>query len=355
MAKKKKYKVSLHQLSSFTRQFVTMLDAGVPIQRALEFYSQGDPTSLGEIIDDVCTSVSSGMSLSSSFAKYPKVFSPVFLGLTQSGEKTGELSRMLGRLANLLEQEDRLLSKIKSAITYPFFLALVSFSVGCIFMYVIIPALEPMLTGLGVQPPLPTQILMTIGRVVRNPLFLVGVPASLVLAWLFGPAILDRLRQHPVAGEYLDWIPMHMPILGELYQRITLARVLFTISTTIESGLTLTLAVDLGRAVTDNRFFQRALEKTRKHLNEGESLGESLTASGVFPPGLVQMLSIGEETASLGTVMNSTANMYAEDAAYRMETAVQLMEPLMLFTMGIIAGFLVLAAILPLVKMIDSL
>jgi len=222
-------------------------------------------------------------------------------------------------------------------------------------MYVIIPALEPMLSGLGVQPPLPTQILMTIGRVVRNPLTLVGVPTSLMLLWFFGPPILERLRRHPVAGEWLDWLPMHVPIFGELYQRITLARVLFTVSTTIESGLTLTTAVDLGRAVTNNRFFQRALEKTRKHLNEGETLGESLAASGVFPPVLVQMLSIGEETASLGPVMASTANMYAEDASHRMETAVQLMEPLMLFTLGIVSGFLVLAAILPLVKMIDSL
>ena len=354
-SRKKIYKVSLHQLSSFTRQFVTMLDAGVPIQRALEFYSEGDPTDLGEVIDQVCTEVSNGMSLSSSMSKFPKVFTPVFLGLIQSGEKTGELSKMMGRLANLLEQEDRLISKIRSAITYPIFLALVSFSVGCIFMYVIIPALEPMLNGLGVQPPLPTQILMSIGHIIRHPVTLVGVPFSLAVLWFLGPPALERLREHEVWGEHLDWIPMNLPILGDLYQRITLARVLFTVSTTIDAGLTLVTAIDLGRAVTTNRFFRRALDKTRRHLNEGESLADSLTASGVFPDVLVQMLAIGEETASLSQVMATTANMYGEDASHRMEVAVQLMEPIMLFTMGIVSGFLVLAAILPLVKMIDSL
>ena len=354
-SRKKTYKVSLHQLSSFTRQFVTMLNAGVPIQRALEFYSEGDPTDLGEVIDQVCTSVSSGVSLSVSMAKFPKVFTPVFLGLVQSGEKTGELSKMMERLANLLEQEDRLMSKLRSAITYPIFLGLVSFSVGCIFMYVIIPALEPMLNRLGVQPPLPTQILMAIGRIIRHPVTLVGVPFSLVLLFFLGPPLLERMRKHEVWGERLDWIPMHLPVLGELYQRITLARVLFTISTTIESGLTLLTAITLGRAVTTNRFFRRALDITHNRLSDGENFGEALAASGVFPDVLVQMLAIGEETASLGPVMASTANMYGEDAAHKMETAVQLMEPIMLFTMGIVAGFLVLAAILPLVKMIDSL
>lgn len=332
-----------------------MIDAGVPIQRALEFYAQGDPTDLGEVIDEVCTSVSSGMSLSGCMSKYPKVFTPVFLGLVQSGEKTGELSKMMSRLANLLEQEDRLMSKMRSAITYPIFLALVAFSVGCIFMYVIIPALEPMLTGLGVQPPLPTQILMTIGRFIRHPATLVGVPFGLLLLIFLGPPLLERMRKHEVWGERLDWIPMNLPIIGELYQRITLARVLFTISTTIESGLTLLTALSLGKAVTSNRFFQRALDVTHKHLSDGESFGEALAASEVFPDVLVQMLAIGEETASLGPVMATTANMYGEDAAHRMETAVQLMEPIMLFTMGIVSAFLVLAAILPLVKMIDSL
>lgn len=332
-----------------------MLDAGVPIQRALEFYSEGDPTDLGEVIDQVCTQVSSGMSLSACMSKFPKVFSPVFLGLVQSGEKTGELSTMMGRLANLLEQEDRLMSKIRSAITYPIFLALVSFTVGCIFMYVIIPALEPMLSGLGVQPPLPTQILMTIGHVIRHPVTLVGVPFSLLLLWILGPPLIERLRQHEVWGERLDWLPMHLPILGELYQRITLARVLFTISTTIESGLTLLMAINLGRAVTTNRFFRRALDITHQRLSDGETFGEALAASGIFPDVLVQMLSVGDETASLGQVMASTANMYGDDAAYRLETAVQLMEPIMLFAMGVVSGFLVLAAILPLVKMIDSL
>lgn len=354
-AREKKYKVSLHQLASFARQFVTMLNGGVPIQRALEFYADGDPSDLGDIINQVCTNVSSGMSLSASFAKFPRVFSPVFLGLVQSGEKTGELTRMLARLASLLEQEDRLLSKIRSAVTYPLFLALVSFTVGCIFMYVIIPALEPLLVGLGVQPPWPTQILIMLGRIIRHPATLIGVPTLLVLIWNLGPTLLERGRQHPVWGERIDWITMNIPILSDLYQRITLARVLYAIATTLDAGLNILTALDLGASVTDNRYFQRALKRSRVALVDGESLEDALMASHIFPTGMVQMLVIGEETASLSLVMGNISSMYADDASYRMETAVQLMEPIMLFFMGAVSAFLVLAAILPLVKMIDSL
>lgn len=354
-SRKKTYKVSLHQLSSFTRQFVTMLDAGVPIQRSLEFYSEGDPSDLGEVIDQVCTSVSIGMSLSAAMMKFPNVFTPVYLGLIQSGEKTGELSKMLGRLANLLEQDDRLLSKLKSAITYPAFLALVSFTVGCIFMYVIIPALEPLLLGLGVRPPWPTQVLIWLGQIIRHPATLVGVPGFLILTWFLGPPLLARGRQHPVWGERIDWIPLHIPVVADLYQRITLARVLFALSTTLESGLTITMALTLASSVTDNRFYQRALARTRQGLSEGEDLEEALTRAKIFPEAMVQMLVIGDETASLGTMMSRISVMYAEDAAYKMDLAVQLMEPIMLFTMGIVSAFLVLAAIMPLVKMIDSL
>ncbi|MBS2036545.1 type II secretion system F family protein [bacterium] len=354
-AREKKYKVSLHHLASFARQFVTMLNGGVPILRALEFYSEGDPSDLGEIISQVCNNVNSGMSLHASFSKYPKVFTPVFLGLVKSGEKTGELTKMLSRLATLLEQEDHLMSRIRSAVTYPFFLALVSFTVGCIFMYVIIPAIEPLLTGLGVEPPWPTKVLILLGKIIRHPATLIGVPSLLVLTWFLGPTVLENARKHPVWGERLDWLPMNIPIVSDLYQRITLARILYSMATTLDSGLNILNALDLGASVTDNRYFQRALQKSRMALTDGENLEEALLAAQVFPAAMVQMLTIGEETASLSTVMGNVSNMYAEDATYRMDTAVQLMEPIMLFTMGIVSAFLVLAAILPLVKMIDSL
>jgi type IV pilus assembly protein PilC len=353
--RRKKHKVSQHQLALFARQFVTMLDAGVPIHRALEFYSEGDPSDLGEIVEDVSGQVATGMSLSAAFRKYPDTFSLVFCGLIQAGEKTGELSVMIHSLAELLEQEASLASRLKSAITYPIFLAGVSFIVGCIFMYVIIPALEPMLAGLNVEPPLPTKILMFIGHFIRHPLVIVGFPLSCGLLWWFGPTILERARQNPKIGERLDWLPLRIPILGDLYQRITLARILFTIATTVESGMTLTTAIDMGRSVTSNVYFQRALDSTRHDLTDGESLGEAMSHASIFPDAMVQMISIGEETASLGPVMARVSIMYGEDAGNRIETAVQLMEPIMLFCMGMVSAFLVLAAILPLVNMIDAL
>lgn len=355
MAKEKKYKVTLHDLSIFSRQLVTMFDAGVALHEALDFYAEGEPGDLGLIIREVATKISGGVSLSHAFRSYPKIFSPVFCGLVQAGERTGELSTMLHNLTNLLEEENRLSTKIRSALTYPAFLVLVSFAVACIFMYVIMPALEPMLMGLGVRPPWPTQVLILMGTVIRHPVTIIGVPTVFLTIFFKGGEWLELARKNPKIGERLDWIPMNLPIIGDLFRRITLARVLFTIATTIEAGLSLTSAIDMGRSVTANVFFQRALDGARAGISDGDSLAESLQRTGIFPEGMVQMIAIGEETASLSQVLSKTAEMYSEDASHRLETSVQLMEPILLFGMGIVSGFLVLAAILPLVKMIDSL
>jgi type IV pilus assembly protein PilC len=352
---KKKYRVSLHDQAYFARQLVTMFDAGVPIHRALEFYSNGIDNDLGTIVEEVATSVESGVSLSHSFRKYPEVFSPVFVGLIEAGERTGEISPMLQRLATLLEQEANLLTRLRTALTYPVFLAIVSFIVGCIFMYVIIPTLEPMLAGMGVDPPLPTQMLMFLGRFIRHPVTLVGVPSLLLFSWFFGPTVLARLRQQPGWPERLDWIPLHLPVFGKLYRKIVVARILFTMATTIDSGLTVLTSITMGRAVTSNVHFRAGLERARKELQDGETFCTALTRAGIFPEAQVQMIAVGEETASLGEVMRKISEMGGEEAANQVEVSVQLLEPVMLFVLGIVSGFLVLAAILPLVRMIDSL
>ncbi len=355
-AKKQKFKVSLVELSSFARQFVTMFDSGVPIHQALEFYADGDPNDLGEVIREVGKKVATGTSMSHAMSQFPKIFSPVFIGLVAAGERTGELSTMLHNLTNLLEEEARISNKVKSALTYPFFLMLVSFSVACVFMYVIMPALEPMLQGMGVTPPWPTQVLIFFGQFLRHPLTITGAPTLVFLLWWKGGDLMDLARAHPVMGEKLDWLPIQIPVVGNVYRRITLARVLFTMSTTIEAGISLTSALQMAYSVTSNRFFQRAIDKTRAGIADGETLAESMSkADGMFPDGLVQMISVGEETACLSSVLTKTAEMYSEDCQNRIDTAVQLLEPIMLFGMGMVSGFLVMAAMLPIVKMIESL
>lgn len=332
-----------------------MFDAGVGIPDALEFYALGDEDDMGFIANDCAQKVRTGMYLSKALSHYPQVFSKVFLGLVQAGENTGELSPMLERVSALLERENRLQHKIKSALTYPFFLMLMCLTVACIFIFFIMPAMEPMLKGLGVAPPWPTRVLMTFGALLRSPYFLVGAPLLVLLSYFALPKILDKAREHPKLGPLLDALPLVVPIFGDVYVKVSLARVLFTIATTVDCGLTLTSSIDLARQVTGNRRLEQALLAARKHITDGHTLAESLDMTGVFPEGLIQMVAVGEETASLSSVIRNAAAIYEENATGSLENAVSLLEPFMLFGMGLVSGFLVLASILPLVKMLDSL
>lgn len=339
----------------FARQLLTMFDSGVAIHQALDFYAAGNPSDLGTISGELVGKISSGSSLSFALSGYPRVFSPVFIGLIQAGERTGDLSVMLAKLAELLEAENRLLTKLRAAITYPIFLMSVSVVVACIFMYGILPALQPMLVGMGVEPPLPTRMLMTLAVVIRHPLVIYGVPLLAGLLWWKGDTMLSQARAHPRVSRILDLLPLRVPVVGDLYQRILLSRVLYAMAMSIEAGLSINQALHLGRSITDNSYFQDALERTAESLREGKTISESLSLAEVFPAGMVQMIAVGEETSSLGTVMGNVAKMYGEDASYKLETSVQLLEPIMMGGMGVVSGFLVIAAILPLVKMIDSM
>jgi type II secretory pathway component PulF len=355
VARRKRLRVSLHQQALFTRQFLTMFDAGVTIPDALEFYSQGDDDDMGYIANDCAQKIRTGMYFSKALSHYPQVFSKVFLGLVQAGENTGELSPMLERISALLERENRLQHKIKSSLSYPFFLLLMCLTVACIFIFFIMPSMEPMLKGLGVAPPWPTRVLMSFGALLRSPYFLIGTPLALLCCYFLLPKVLEKAREHPKLGPLLDALPLVIPVFGEVYVKVSLARVLFTIATTVDCGLTLTSSIDLARQVTGNRRLEQALLDARKHIVDGHTLAESLDMTGVFPDGLIQMVAIGEETASLSAVIRNAAGIYEENATNSLETAVALLEPFMLFGMGLVSGFLVLASILPLVKMLDSL
>ena len=347
--------VSTQELCIFTRQFECMLAAGVPLLRALEYYADSDPTTMGKVIDGVAETVRGGATLSKGMSRYPKVFSPLFVGLVRSGEGTGALQGMLEKMVEVLERQGNLIGKFKAAITYPIVVMIVAFLVFLGFIYVILPALAPMLTSVHVVAPWPTRVLIGLGIVLRTPAIMALVVVLCINVWAFGPKLLQHLRKDEARRIMIDRMPLEIPAFGPLLRRILVSRILFALSTTVDSGLSLTHSLHLAQGITGNAYIADQLQKVHKCIADGSSLAEGLGETTLFLNGVVQMVAVGEETSSLSTSLMYVAKLYDELAEESINSGAALIEPVLMVSMGLVAGFLILATILPLVKMLQSL
>lgn len=345
----------LRDVAMFARQFSTMYDAGVNIVDALYFYAKGEPGVLSRVARQCGDRVSSGWKLSAALSEFPTAFNPIFVGLVNAGEQSGELGPLMHKLSDLLERQDSFQRRTSSALTYPIFLMGVCAAVSLLFMFFILPALEPMLASVGVQPPWPTRLLLLCADLLRNRIFLVSAVLSLVAlvaAWPFWLQYLAAnlwLRRRLAA----TWLSLY--VVGRVTRMIILARVLFTLATCLDTGMSVTNSLDLTEKVANNPHAAEQIGKVIKELEQGESLSECFSRAPFFPRGLCQMLKVGEETSSLSVVVRYCASLYEEVADSAVQTAVALFEPLLMAVMGIVAGFLVIATILPIVRMIQNL
>ncbi|MBI3926902.1 MAG: type II secretion system F family protein [Armatimonadetes bacterium] len=345
-------RVSPHQLSIFTHQVVAMLDSGMQLANALHAYGQGDPTSLGAVSLAMSRDLASGRSLVAAMSRYPRVFSPVYLGLVRAGETTGQLPILLRKLSELLERQARFQSHLGTALTYPVFLVAVGIFCGGLFLLFILPALEPLFQSLAVELPLPTRILMLLGRVVRHPVTWIGLPLAIGSLWLLGPGL---LRAHPEWSERLERLPLELPKLGPVIQKLMGARLLFTLAILLEAGITLNRALEVCVGVTGNPTMARKVRGVRVSLQDGDTLVRALEANGLFSRGVRNVIAVGEEVSSLTALMRFCARVYEEDANYSLTSFLALLEPVLLAVLGIGSGFLVLAAVLPIAGIIEAL
>ena len=330
----------------FTRQFSTMVDAGLPLVQCLEILGkQADNPSFGEIIIKIKTDIESGSNLSDAMRKHPKVFNSLYSNLVEAGEAGGILDTILGRLANYIEKALALKKKVKSAMVYPSAIVTVAFTVVAFLMVFVIPTFATMFSSGGAELPGPTALVMNISEFFRNQwYFIIG-----------GPILFYILFRKVYATERgnieIDRIFLKLPVMGILIRKVSTAKFSRTLGTLLASGVPLIEGMDICARTAGNKIVEMAILNAIEAIKEGETIAAPLARENVFPPMVIQMIDVGESAGALDAMLSKIADFYDEEVDTAVEGLTALLEPALMVFLGIIVGFIVVAMYLPIFKM----
>jgi type IV pilus assembly protein PilC len=344
-------RVKGRDLSIFCRQFATMMNAGVSIIRSLTVLEEQSPSvALQQIIRDIQTNIEGGESLWKSLSRWPKVFSNLFVGLIKAGEMGGVLDETLSRLAQFLEEDQKLRRKVKSAMTYPVLVLVFATSVVVGLVTFILPEFIKVFKELGISDlPGSTQFLISFSNLLTTKWHLCIV-GTIAFFFVFG-----KYKATKIGKRHYDWLKLKAPVFGKLNHKIALARFSRTMSTLMSSGVSILSAMEIVAGALDNEIVADAVMGARAAIREGEPIGDPLDRSGLFPPMVVQMISIGEETGSLDQMLEKVADFYEAEVDATLQSLTAALEPIMIVLLGFIVGFIVISMFLPLVSAISGL
>ncbi|MBW2243173.1 MAG: type II secretion system F family protein, partial [Deltaproteobacteria bacterium] len=304
-----KQKVTIRDQVIFTRQFATMIDAGLPLVQCLDILGAQNPNkTMKEILREVKTDVEQGSTFADALEKQPKTFDKLYVNLVRAGEIGGILDTILNRLAVYLEKADSLRRKVKGAMVYPTTVLLVSIAVIALLLIKVIPVFQKMFDDFGGALPGPTQMVITISEFLQEWLVIMLVGAAAVL-WLFFQA---RSR-FPKFRYRTDAIFLKAPVFGPLLRKVAVARFTRTLGTMISSGVPILDALDICAKTAGNLVIETAIMKTRSAISEGRTMAEPLEEAGVFPGMVVQMIAVGESTGAMDTMLAKIADFYDEE------------------------------------------
>jgi len=339
-------------LAVFCRQFATMFNAGVSLVRCLTVLEEQAPSySLQQIIRDIQASVEGGETLARAMSRWPKVFSNLFIGLVRAGEVGGVLDETLNRLATFLEEDQRLRRKVRSAMTYPVLVLCFAVCVVIGLVTFILPRFMEVFRDLGISDtlPTPTRLLMAFSNLLTTRWWLFLI---VVIAVVF---VFIQYRNTKVGKRHWDWLKLKLPVFGKLNHKIALARFSRTLSTLLVSGVPILQAMETTSGTLENEIIADAITGARTAIREGEPIGDPLSRSGLFPPMVVQMITIGEETGSLDQMLSKVADFYEGEVDATLQSLTAALEPLMIVMLGGIVGFIVISMFLPLIHAVSSL
>lgn len=341
-----KKNVGVKDLSVFTRQFATMVNAGLPLVQCLDVLGrQLDKPHFKEVVLQVTADVEGGSTLAEAMQKHPKVFSDLYSNMIAAGEAGGILDTILGRLAIFLEKADALQRKVKGAMTYPVIVLTVAGG-ACIFMLMfVIPVFAKMFSDFGGTLPAPTRIVMNLSTFIRHYWWALGGGAA-ALTFLF-----KRYRATTSGRRTTDRLATKIPILGPVVLKSSIARFTRTLGTLIGSGVPILQGLEITARTAGNKIIQEAIEETAKSISQGETIAKPLRESGVFPPMVVQMIGIGEQTGALDEMLSKIADFYDDEVDAAVEALTAAIEPIMIVLMGTMVGGMLVAMYLPMFKM----
>ncbi|MBU1006641.1 MAG: type II secretion system F family protein [Candidatus Omnitrophica bacterium] len=338
-----KKRVSTKSLVVFTRQLSTLIAAGLPLVKALRtLYDQLESGALKDIIKSLAGEVESGTKFSEALSRFPKVFPGFYINMIKAGELGGMLEGILKRLSEFLDKSQKLKDKIKSALMYPAFVMLVAVSILIMLMIFVIPTFTNMFSELGGALPLPTKILIATSDIIRNFWYLIPLIPVLIIA-LYKLFVRDINRRI-----FLDKLKLHIPVVGNLIQQLSVARFSRTLGTLLSSGVPILNALDTVRDIVGNEFIGRAVVHVRDSIKEGEGVAKPMEASKAFPMLVVKMVNIGEETGQLDKMLIQIADNFEEEVDVAVSGLTSLLEPILIVFMGLVVGFIVISMFMPL-------
>jgi len=341
-------KVKLKELAVFSRQFATMINSGLSLLRALTILcEQTDGKELARVLRVVRSDVETGNSLSSAMGKHPDAFPLLMVNMTKAGEVGGFLDSVMLQIAENYEADVRLKGKIKSAMTYPtvvFFIAMLAVTGMLLF---IVPIFAKMFSTLGGQLPAPTRVLVFLSAALKTtaPFLLVGLIAAVVV-W-------GKVKRKEQVRNVVDPLKLKLPVFGTLFGKIALSRFARNLGTMMSSGVPILQSLDIVADTTGNIVLARAVRDVQDSVRNGESLSKPLENHKIFPPMVVQMMAVGEDTGALDTMLGKIAEFYDQEVEATAEALTALIEPLMIAFLGGIIGAMIVALYMPIFKIFD--
>jgi len=326
----------------FSRQFSVMISANVPVVEVLMvLIDQTNNLSLKNLISDIAYDVNAGAFLSDAFAKYPKIFSEFFVNIVRSGETSGKLDEVLSYLADEMEKNYDMVAKIRGAMIYPIFIIIALFGVGIVLMVYVVPNLTAILTETGAQLPLSTRLVIGASDFLTN----YSVPLVIGLVIVF---ILLRMYLRTYDGRRrFDILKLKMPIFGPLFQYIYLMRFSRSLSTLLKGGVTITRSLEIVADVVGNTIYRELILDTLDSINDGNPFSTVFEASAYVPKMVPQMISVGERTGKMDSVLDRVTSFYSRESGNMLDNLSKLMEPLIMVIMGIGVGVMVASVLLP--------
>jgi type IV pilus assembly protein PilC len=343
-------KVSGKNLAVFTRQFATMIDAGLPLIQGLDILSsqEANPT-LKKALARVKGDVESGSTLSNALKKHPKIFTDLYVSLVAAGEMGGMLDTILNRLAIYIEKAEKLKSKVKGALVYPSVVLVISFIVIAVLLIFVIPVFTEMFEGLGGELPALTQGVVDLSDFLRNNI--VYILIAVAALWF----AFTRFKATEKGRIIVDRTALGIPVFGSLLKKSGVANFTRTLGTMTSSGVPILDGLGIVAATAGNKIIEKAILDTRTSISEGKTIAEPLSKSGIFPPMVTQMISVGESTGALDTMLSKIADFYEDEVDAAVDALTSLIEPFMMVFLGGTIGTMLAAMYLPIFKMAGAI
>ena len=348
-SKKVKGSIKMRDIVIFTRQFSTMINAGLPLVQALDILAkQTENKALAAATRDIVFDVESGHTVADALSKHPKAFSELYVNMVAAGEAGGILDTILMRLAVFMEKNDALVRKVKGAMIYPAVIMSVAVIAIAVLLIFVIPVFESMFAGVGLALPLPTRIVIGASDFLRT--FWWAVIGSIGIGvWLFK-------RYYATSGGKLtvDRALLRFPVLGDVLRKSAVSRFTRTLGTLISSGVSILDGLEITAKTAGNRVIQDAIMQSRASIAGGDTIAAPLQKSQVFPPMVISMIAVGEQTGGLDEMLSKIADFYDEEVDAAVSGLLSLLEPIMIVFLGVIVGGMVVAMYLPIFDMINA-